>query len=232
MQKTRSEITFEHFLKAQGLEFRPIATGPEKTPDYAVNIGGTEIVFEVKEMTSDKSWNSTVVHSASVGNFIRKLIHRSRKQVQAASKRGRPTVLLVFNNWDPLQLFGTDDHDFRQAMFGADTMLISNESHRVLERFYGDGKALHASKNTSFSALGRLKQGRGDRIGVTLFENIHAKVPLDYKIMPDCFDVVRGPRLLEVMRLDNPQYTLARFSGRSRHQWWPRSQPRGCYDGT
>jgi hypothetical protein len=41
--------------------------------------------------------------------------------------------------------------------------------------------------------VGRLKEGLGS-ISVTLFENIHAKVPIDYNMLPACFEVIRARR--------------------------------------
>jgi len=62
-----------------------------------------------------------------------------------------------------------------------------------VDRFHGQNKSLQANKNTSFSAVGRLKEEQGS-ISVTLFENIHAKVPIDYKMLPACFEVIRVNR--------------------------------------
>jgi hypothetical protein len=191
MMKTRSELAFERFLAAHGIPYRPILIAPEKTPDYGVTVTGAEIIFEVKEIVSDHAWDDDIVHGGTVGEQIRKRINSSKGQIQAASREGKPTVLLIFNNYDPLQLSGTEDHDFEHAMYGAYTLRIDSESRRIVDRYHGDGKSLQAAKNTSFSALGRLKEGRGTEVSVTLFENIHARVPIDYDSLPSCFEVVR-----------------------------------------
>lgn len=191
LNKTRSELAFERFLSANGIGYRPIPVRAERTPDYGVTIAGTEIIFEVKEIVSQQPWEKEVVHGATVGDFIRRRIDRSRTQIQSASAKGFPTVLLIFNNYDPLQLFGTEDHDFEQAMLGADTLVIGLETGRILDRYHGNSKSFQASKNTSFSALGRIKECRDGKVRITIFENIHARVPLDYDALPACFEVVR-----------------------------------------
>lgn len=192
MKKTRSELAFERFLSKNGLSFRPIPTGPEKTPDYGVTFASIEIVFEIKEIVSDRAWADDIVHGGTVGEMIRNRINSSKRQIQAAAKVGKPTVLLIYNSYDPLQLFGTEDHDFEHAMYGADTFRINLGTHRIVDRFHGDGKSLQAAKNTSFSAVGRVKEEGGTAgVKVTLFENIHAKVPIDFGSLPACFDVVR-----------------------------------------
>jgi hypothetical protein len=43
-------------------------------------------------------------------------------KVQYGAKQGIPSVLLVYNNLDPLHLFGTEDHDFIAAMYGEYTL--------------------------------------------------------------------------------------------------------------
>lgn len=196
MQKTRSEIAFERWLDANGLAWRSVPTGPTRTPDYAVALHpNEEIIFEVKQIETERSWQADDVHGGEVGARVRALINRSKAQIQAASKRGNPTVLVVFNAYDPLQLSGTEDHDFLHAMYGALTLQLGVESRTIIRHFLGKGKSLQATKNTSFSALARLKEsGRETQITVTLFENIHAAVPINYNSLPPCFEVVRyGP---------------------------------------
>ena len=51
---------------------------------------------------------------------------------------------------DPLQLSGTEDHDFIFAMYGAYTVQIGVESRHITGRFHGKGKAFQTNKNTSF----------------------------------------------------------------------------------
>jgi hypothetical protein len=86
MERTCSELAFERFLSKNGISFRPIPTGPEKTPDYGVTFVGTEIVFEIKEIVSDRTWRDDIVHSGTVGEMIRNRINSSKGQIQAAAK--------------------------------------------------------------------------------------------------------------------------------------------------
>lgn len=190
MQKTRSELAFERFLSTNKISFAPLPTGPEKTPDYGVTFVGTELVFEIKEIVSDRAWVDDIVHGATVGEMIQKRINSSKSQIQAAAKAGKPTVLLIYNNYDPMQLFGTENHDFEHALYGADTLRVDIKTRRIVDRFHGDGKSFQATKNTSFSAVGRLKEDRAG-VKVTLFENIYAKIPIDFGILPACFEIVR-----------------------------------------
>ena len=54
-----------------------------------------------------------------MGDHIRSKIAEARRQVQYGAKQGIPSVLLVYNNLDPIHLFGTEDQDFISAMYGA-----------------------------------------------------------------------------------------------------------------
>ena len=90
--------TLERFLSKNGISFRPIPTGPEKTPDYGVTFVGTEIVFEIKEIVSDRTWGDDIVHSGRVGEMIRSRINSCKREIQAAAKEGKPTVLLIYNS--------------------------------------------------------------------------------------------------------------------------------------
>jgi hypothetical protein len=193
MRKTRSEVIFERWLDANTLAWRPIPTGPAKTPDYSVIVApGEEVVFEVKQIETDRDWHDEVVHGGEVGALVRERINRSKSQIKASSKDGKPTVLIIFNNYDPLQLSGTEDHDFFHAMYGAYSLKIGVESRAITERFLGKGKSFQPAKNTSFSAIGRLTEtGREATVTVTIFENIHAAVPINYDVLPPCFEVVR-----------------------------------------
>jgi hypothetical protein len=229
--KTRSKILFERFLAENGLPFRPIPVGPGKTLDYGVTIGDVEIVLEVKEIVADRVWADDVVHSGTVGERIRQKINGSKRQMQAASRQGKPTVLLIFNNYDPLQLSGTENHDFEHAMYREYTLSIDVYAREIVDRFHGHGKSFQGSKkkNTSFSALGRLKQeGLEASLTVTLFENIHAAVPLDYTCLPPCFEVIRvGASTKREHR--GPDVEQRELCGMSLHgpAWRPRSTQRG-----
>ncbi|MFG1379781.1 hypothetical protein [Xanthobacter autotrophicus] len=193
MQRTYSELVFERWLDNNGLSWRPIPTEQVRTPDYAVILGpSAEIVFELKQIESDRNWEDDIVHGGEIGAFVRERINRSKPQIRTSSSQGKPTVLVVFNAYDPLQLSGTEDHDFIFAMYGAYTLKMSVESGKIIEGFHGRGKSFQANKNTSFSAIARLKEGgREAAIRMTIFENIHARVPIDYDSLPPCFEVVR-----------------------------------------
>jgi hypothetical protein len=95
-EKTKSEAVFERFLSTNGIAFRRVSPGKQKTPDYEVMIGNNELIFEIKELADDLGFQREPVHSGTVGEQIRKRIKHASKQIQLASNSGKPTILLIF----------------------------------------------------------------------------------------------------------------------------------------
>jgi len=211
-QRTVSERTFEQFLTENNLAFERIQEAATPRPDYLVEIGDLKLAFEVKELTWDESFamahdpsGPPRVFSRTLGEHVRKAIHGSRKQIQFAAAQDIPTILLLYNSIDPIHLFATDDADFLTAMYGELTMRIDRGSppwespgrppRAVGGIFHGKNQFLSAAKNTSFSAVGRLRPccvlPQPEKLNLTLFENVFAKVSVPYEKLPPCLDARR-----------------------------------------
>ena len=195
--KTKSETLFESFLAANNLPFEKIEEATTPMPDYLVSIGSGQIIFELKELAEDENFgvedpeNSDLTnHSCTTGDHLRRRIEASKKQIQYGAKQGIPSVLLIYNNLDSFQMFGTEPRDFIEAMYGALTVLIDKPTGAVSDGFNGKDQMLQERKNTSFSAVGHLCDGGGTTT-VTLYENIFAKVQLPRNQIPPYFNVPR-----------------------------------------
>lgn len=194
--KTKSETLFESFLAANGLPFEKIKETTTPRPDYLVSIGSGQIIFELKELAEDENFgvadpeNSDLKsHSCTPGDHVRRRIEASKKQIQYGAKQGIPSVLLIYNNLDPvLQMFGTERCNFIDAMYGTRTVLIDRQTGAATDWFNGKDQMLQERKNTSFSAIGHLCD-RGGTTTVTPYENIFAKVQLSCTQIPPCFNV-------------------------------------------
>jgi hypothetical protein len=191
---TTSEALFEAFLSANKVAFSRIeeAQGARR-PDYLIDLGPTQLIFEIKQLGDDAAERAerTGSWSSTPGDALRKLITRSKKQIQFGAKQGIPSVLLVYNNTDPgFQTRGTDAFDFQTAMYGEFTMLIDTRGRQSSEFFHGGKSELQEDKNTSFSAVGHLRDHNGITT-VTLWENAYAKVPLPFDQLPACLAVQR-----------------------------------------
>src|SRR5215469_14238660 len=84
---TDSETLFEQFLSANGIPFRRVRTAATPTPDYEIEIGGTCLVVEVKELTCDSAF-SEEAGSRTAGQHIRKRIAKAGTHLQRASEAG------------------------------------------------------------------------------------------------------------------------------------------------
>jgi hypothetical protein len=197
--KTKSESLFEEFLANNNLLFEKIEEDSTPRPDYRVFSGLSEIIFELKELTEDENFgvvkDPAYPHikssSRTLGDHIRRRIESSKKQIQFGAKQGISSVLLIYNNIDPVfQDFGTEPMDFTAAMYGAYTVLINRETTNASDWFNGKDRMLQESKNTSFSAVGHLRDCDG-KTTVILYENIFAKVKVPYSELSACFDVRR-----------------------------------------
>jgi hypothetical protein len=151
-------------------------------------------MFEVKQLGDDEAAERarpTGGWSSTPGAQLRQRITRSKKQIQFGADKGAASVLLVYNNTDPIfQLRGTDEFDFKTAMYGELTKLIDLRAQETSEFFHGKNNEMQESKNTSFSAVGHLCN-RGGTTTVTLWENAYAKVGIPFERLPLCFAVRR-----------------------------------------
>ena len=197
--KTKSEELFEKFLAENNIQFDKIEEATSPRPDYLVSVGDVKVVFELKELAEDENFGVVAdpahphitSHSRTLGDHVRRRIEGSKKQIQYGARQGLPSVLLIYNNLDPvLQSFGTEDLDFTTAMYGELTLLLSKNTKETSEMFNGKNQLLQKNKNTSFSAAGRLCD-RGGEMTMTLFENAFSAVPLPYDLLPSCFGAKR-----------------------------------------
>jgi hypothetical protein len=189
---TVSEAKFEEFLRAYDLPFDRVKESDAPRPDYLVTAGKLSLMFEVKELAKDDNFRQGkfAVSSRTVGDHIRSKIKQARNQVGFGADRGIPSIMLIYNALDPMHLFGTENHDFIDAMYGERTLRIHTATGHVLDDFQGRNKSFSQHKSTYFSALGRLAPRKGD-MTVTLFENMFAAVPIHYEALPPCFEVIR-----------------------------------------
>jgi len=182
-RKTAGEVAFEGFCEANDLSFDRITEGTEPTPDYVLRLGET-IYVEVKKIDEDANF-SPARGTRTPGTHIRAKINQARDQLRSVAQSGSPAVLLVYNNLDPLQSFGTEQHDFLAAMYGELTWYVAGEQIPNAGIFHGRKKSFREGKNDSFSAVGWLHQSH-EGVGIHLYENSYARVPLNFAALPLC----------------------------------------------
>ncbi|MDE3123355.1 MAG: hypothetical protein KGK00_16395 [Paracoccaceae bacterium] len=188
---TRSEELFERFLVENELPYERLDEDERRRADFEVTVGGTSIVFEIKQIDGDGAWEEGP-KGRIPGKKIRALISDAKGQLKRAAQEGKPAVLVVFNAWDPFQLFGTEPNDFNTAMHGDWLVYLDRSTNKIIGSGRGGGKSLQAAKNTSISALAHLYDcGPARTPSITLFENTFARHPINYADLPACFEVAR-----------------------------------------
>ncbi len=195
--KNEAESLFEAFCSANNIKFLKIEEGPVPTPDYKIILSETDIYIEVKQIDKDNKFDvinesGIISHSRTVGEHIRKKIDQTRKnkQVKTVAEQGAPVILLIYNNLDMFQAFGTEPQDFISAMYGELTLILGKNKNEITNSFQGRNHSFEEEKNTSFSAVGLLSKAGNDP-SVTIYENAFARNKLDYSQIPDCISVTR-----------------------------------------
>lgn len=187
--KTKAETIFEAFCDSNTIEWEKIKEGEKATPDYKVVFNNDIVYVEMKQIDKDDNFKQKC-QSRTVGSHIREKIKEARNQLKEASKQGSPAILLVYNNLDGLQMFGTERHDFIAAMYGEMTLTFDKNKNQFTDYYHGRNHSFNAEKSTYFSAVGFLYQTK-EGAGLMLYENIYAKNKLNYSKLPGCIKVVR-----------------------------------------
>ncbi len=189
--KTISETIFEEFCSSNNLPCEKITECYQPTPDYKVILNAETVIVEVKQIDKDDKFTDEL-GSRTVGDHVRAKINdkHTRRQVNAASKKRLPAILLIYNNLDPMQMFGTEQRDFIAAMYGELTVVLNPKEHSITDSYYGRNQSLRQDKNTSFSAVGLLYQ-TNEAPAVRIYENAFAENKLNYSSLPKCIEAIR-----------------------------------------
>ena len=187
--KPKSESIFEEFCCANNIPCEKIPEGEQPTPDYKIVLNTETIFVEVKQIDKDDKF-TTVSGSRTVSDHVRAKINEARRQLKVALNNRSPGILLIYNNLDPLQAFGTERHDFIAAMYGELTVVFNLKKNTITESYHGQNQSLRERKNNSFSAIGSIYQTK-EGPTVVLYENVFAECGLNYSSLPDCIEHVR-----------------------------------------
>ena len=190
MVKTESEALFESFCDINRIPWTRVEPGDSPTPDYVITFPGAgQIYFEIKQIDEDPNFRDLGgVSTRTVGSHVHSKIDAGRAQMKVGANLGAASVLLIHNNLDPLQLFGTERHDFLAAMYGERTILLKNG--RIADSFHGRNAKLRKNNNVSFSAVGHLRRSPTGPV-VEIYENVFAQIQLDISSVPECFGMLR-----------------------------------------
>lgn len=189
IMKTQAEMLFENFCDLNLIIWEKLEEGHLPTPDYKIIINDYVIYVEVKQIDKDDNL-SVNGGSRTPGSHIREKIKEARKQVKAGAREGFPSILLIYNNLDGMQMFGTEQHDFLAAMYGEMTLIFNKHENKFTDSYYGRNRSFAEEKSTYFSAVGFLSKTR-EQMKIKLYENAFAKNRLDYSKVSNIIEVIK-----------------------------------------
>jgi hypothetical protein len=195
-----SEKIFEQYCRIVGLRFNRVCEEQGKTPDYELTIGSQLIIVEVKEFFRNKQEQESDrllqqrgygnVLSCTPGQRVRKKIAESSAQIKARSKGVYPSMLVLF---DRGKVAGhLDPYHIRAAMYGLEQIhLVLRPLHEASAPYFagtsfGPKRKMTESDNTSISAIGVLYTPGPDEIGLHVYHNKYAAIPLDFNLLRNC----------------------------------------------
>ena len=106
--RTESEVAFEALCNAKGIAFHRIDESQEQTPDYDLHMAGQIIAVEVKQLDANDDdvrivgefvRNGSASFYGRSGERLREKIRKSCRQLKQRTKKKRPGVLVVYNQW-------------------------------------------------------------------------------------------------------------------------------------
>ncbi len=191
--KTQSEILFEKFCTAVGIEFKEVPTKEEKTPDYSIFPNGNEVVVEVKQIDPNPTERKEeeklrrggiAIGRRIPGDRVRKKISEANPQISARAKGKLPSLLVLYSN--VYLAYHTDPYHIRVGMYGIDTFILTvpkdfQQSPHIIDRRFGSKRRMTPKHNTSISAVGVIyldPPGSLESPRLAVYHNVFAEIPL------------------------------------------------------
>lgn len=185
-----AETLFEQYCVSNSIPCKKIPTGTTPTSDYEIILNQKPIHVEIKEIEQDQGLElhpgGGWTYSGKPGEIIRRRILAAQKQVKQSALQNIPAILLIYNGVTVPQNYPpTANSDFTHGMYGEMTTYLDIETNTISEPIHGKNRVLQETKNTSFSAVGRLER-TPNGASIHVFENAFAKNKLDFDKLPDC----------------------------------------------
>lgn len=192
--KTESEDYFERFCQRNGFALARVPVGPDRTPDYTLQVGNTLIVVEVKQVepSREELESERLARERGVGNVIsttpgkqvRKKIADCAPQIRARTQGQHPGLLVL---WERGRCEGraTRPYNIMVAMGGFEQVVMavpplgSGARPSAVGMKHGGSRKTTETANTSISAVALLCTPGPDEMRLQVFHNRHAAVPMD-----------------------------------------------------
>jgi hypothetical protein len=187
--ETESEKLFGAFRGLHGIPGVRLSPAAGRTPDFAIELGDTEVICEIKQIDpnpEDRRELAELQNDLAEGRYLPNRLRAKLKDVSAqlksASKAGRPTLLVIYDN-TPFKSY-TDHADVVQAMFGRDSVSVRVHTDpslppKISDPFFGGDRGRGPGRNTAVSAIAILDGGPTSPLTLRVYHNPYAAVRLD-----------------------------------------------------
>jgi hypothetical protein len=217
---TLSEQLFEQLCDIQTVQWERIATtSTMRTPDYAILLGSTKVIIEVKQLDLSKADRQTIKAWSQGGSLptafasnahkrVRNIIGSASDQLRRLAKGSHPSIIVLFDNTQGFSYL--DLEDILNAMYGDETVSVRWPNAPATKpvitgHHFGGHRKMTPEHNRSVSGLGLLRiDSTSSQPFLTLFHNIHAEIAL----LPEI-----------ATQLVAKQYTLDK-DGLEHYQFW------------
>jgi len=192
--KTESEKIFEAFCNLNQITCEEIvASSIQQSPDYKIQLLGQDIIVEIKQFDPNDEEKETIrkrqqgeslAFGTIPGDRIRGAIHTSNKQFKRRFDGKTPSLLVVYDNVMPPSTSHTRGYCVMVAMKGFDKVevLLSKDPKKTPifgETVSGSNREMRLDANTTISAIAVLLLHGDDSIGLNVYHNQFAKIPVD-----------------------------------------------------
>ncbi|AQQ71168.1 hypothetical protein SMSP2_01534 [Limihaloglobus sulfuriphilus] len=199
---TKSEKLFEELCCSNDIKFKRLPEGENQQPDYLLDLNGTKVIFEIKQIEPndyDKKFNRELSEKGTatetrntdkVAKRVRNAIDSASKQIKSyINENGQvPAVVVIFDN---AKNGYTDSYTIQTALYGWERFLISTgRDYKVVDRGFGDrnNKMLGNERKTHISAVAsmheywEIEEPHERRLSLCFYHNQYAQNFFDWHL--------------------------------------------------
>ena len=193
MELTHSETLFEALCQQEGFPFRRVPRREGvRTPDYLVGPLFKRIVVEVKQLEPNEEERRQqaefdagriVTFGGTPGHRVRKEIDDGYPQLRAMTHGCRPGILVLYDNVHMPHIH-LEPYAIKAGMYGLEQVLIApaidgSVGSRFVDIVFGPKRKVGPERNRALSAVCHLYKDAADHVGLEVFHNVYAAVPLN-----------------------------------------------------
>lgn len=193
---TESERQFQKFCLTNSIEHEFLIPDHQKTPDFRINTGGTNVFVEIKELTANAD-QARAAHDVEARGFaiwgnqnrrtfgarLRDKISASTEQLERFASQTTPTMLVLYDA-RPEPVRGIYPDEIKVAMYGNERIALedtadSNQPVTFGAHHFANNGKLTPTNRVHISAIAVLRgAASAGTLYLDIYHNEHATTPL------------------------------------------------------